>query len=277
MLPYRKHLAVLTILTLSAWVATPPAAGAPDQPAGNAYVSVELVTATDDFTKPFEVGLHFEMADGWHIYWKNPGEAGIPPKVTWNLPDGFTVTDLQYPIPSTYILGGIETFGYSKSALLTATVTPPDGYEPAAGDAISADVDYLVCEAICLRAAASVSVPLTPEAARPGLFEQTSGAFPVAATDSAFVANVSTSSRGDRHTIDMTWRGPVADVAFYPATTNALGVEDVTVKAGDRRTTVTFTTKAYGEVPASLETVLTFKDDKGQRHGVVVPVKTQGS
>ena len=38
--------------------------------------------------KPFRLGLHFKLAKGWHIYWKNPGAAGEPPQLDLDLPEG---------------------------------------------------------------------------------------------------------------------------------------------------------------------------------------------
>ena len=39
-------------------------------------------------------------APGWHGYWLNPGDAGLPMDVKWQLPTGFSAGPLRYPVPT---------------------------------------------------------------------------------------------------------------------------------------------------------------------------------
>ena len=55
---------------------------------------------------PFHVGVLFKVADGWHIYWKNPGDAGLATAVQWQLPDGFSAGPLRWPQPKTSLSPG---------------------------------------------------------------------------------------------------------------------------------------------------------------------------
>src|SRR5690242_21098278 len=45
------------------------------------------------------VGAHFTPESGWHVYWKNPGDSGQPPVLQWNLPQGFSAGDTEWPTP----------------------------------------------------------------------------------------------------------------------------------------------------------------------------------
>src|SRR5437868_1703067 len=61
---------------------------------------VELMSAVQ--TAPPEggdvwLGIHFRMRDTWHIYWRNPGDSGIPPTVTWHVPDGVRAGEIEWP------------------------------------------------------------------------------------------------------------------------------------------------------------------------------------
>src|ERR1700685_4419029 len=47
----------------------------------------------------FRVGILYKIEPGWHIYWKYSGDSGIPTKIEWQLPAGFTVGDLRWPLP----------------------------------------------------------------------------------------------------------------------------------------------------------------------------------
>ena len=47
----------------------------------------------------FWIGLDMVLEEHWHVYWKNPGDSGMPPKVSWGLPEGFKIGGTQYPYP----------------------------------------------------------------------------------------------------------------------------------------------------------------------------------
>ncbi len=63
------------------------------------------------------VGLYFKLEPGWHIYWKNPGDAGEPPHIQWTLPKGITVGPMQFPAPKRLPLGPLMDFGYEDEVL----------------------------------------------------------------------------------------------------------------------------------------------------------------
>src|SRR4051812_17175943 len=47
-----------------------------------------------------ELAIHMRPAAGWHGYWQNPGDAGLPMDVQWQLPPGFSAGALRYPVPT---------------------------------------------------------------------------------------------------------------------------------------------------------------------------------
>ncbi|MCH8241155.1 MAG: thiol:disulfide interchange protein, partial [Planctomycetes bacterium] len=57
--------------------------------------AVSLVSSVEALVpgQPFEVGIRFKLSPGWHIYWQNSGDSGLPPRVEWNLPNGFRAGD----------------------------------------------------------------------------------------------------------------------------------------------------------------------------------------
>jgi thiol:disulfide interchange protein DsbD len=69
--------------------------------------------------EPFtnEVGLYFKLEPGWHIYWKNPGDAGLPPRIQWTLPAGITAGPLLFPAPKRLALGPLMDYGYEGEVL----------------------------------------------------------------------------------------------------------------------------------------------------------------
>jgi thiol:disulfide interchange protein/DsbC/DsbD-like thiol-disulfide interchange protein len=110
--------------------------------------------------KPFNVGLLLRMAPGWHTYWKYSGDAGLPTEIKWNLPPGWKVGDIQWPIPlKTIDPGDILTYGYQDEVLLIQEITPPERIADAAVK-LSAQADWLVCEKICIPGSANLALEL---------------------------------------------------------------------------------------------------------------------
>ena len=95
---------------------------------GKVLVSSSLISDVNSIQagQKFRIGVLYRIEPGWHIYWKNPGDAGIPTKIAWQLPEGFKVHDLQWPIPTRQKEpGDLEVFAYSSEVLLFAEVEAP--------------------------------------------------------------------------------------------------------------------------------------------------------
>ena len=135
--------------------------------AGQTYQGRELVKASllaDTSAvvpgKPFTVGLLLRMAPGWHTYWKYSGDAGLPTEIKWNLPPGWKVGEIQWPIPlKTIDPGDILTYGYQDEVLLIQEVTPPAKIAESSMK-LSAQTDWLVCEKICIPGNANLVLEL---------------------------------------------------------------------------------------------------------------------
>ena len=110
--------------------------------------------------KSFTVGLLLRMAPGWHTYWKFSGDAGLPSEIKWNLPDGWKVGDIQWPIPlKTTDPGDIQTYGYQDEVLLMQEIIPPAKIDSSSVK-LSAEANWLVCERICIPGSASLQLEL---------------------------------------------------------------------------------------------------------------------
>lgn len=97
----------------------------------------------------FRVGLLFSMDPGWHIYWQNPGDSGLATKVKWDLPAGFTASELQWPAPRLFTLPGqIRNNGYEEQVMLIAEIRPPAAWHGPA--LIVAQVQWLACKELCV-------------------------------------------------------------------------------------------------------------------------------
>ncbi len=130
--------------------------------AGPDHVRVDLLADTSAVQpgRPFTVAIRFRIDPGWHIYWTNPGDSGLPTRVKLDLPPGFTAGPVQYPVPAVLRLpGGITDYGYEGRATLLQAVMPPTVLP--ATVRLTAHVDYLVCREDCLPGAATADLELT--------------------------------------------------------------------------------------------------------------------
>ena len=57
------------------------------------------------------VDLHLEMASGWHTYWQNPGDSGLPTTIDWKMPAGFKAGAIDWPVPERFVQGNIGNYG----------------------------------------------------------------------------------------------------------------------------------------------------------------------
>ncbi|MCX6935430.1 MAG: protein-disulfide reductase DsbD family protein [Verrucomicrobia bacterium] len=112
------------------------------------------------------VGLRFRPTPGWHIYWSNPGDSGMPPSIEWKLPPGFTASPLQFPFPNKILLPPLVSYGYEEETILLATLTPPADWKFTSPVTFGAQLDWLACKEACLPAHASLTLEI-PKIVKP--------------------------------------------------------------------------------------------------------------
>ena len=153
----RNLAAVLSALSIFALAGTAHAAstGASD------HFDVAFVAehASIQPGRPFRVGLQMEPERGWHTYWKNPGDAGLPLRIEWTLPPGFSAGPIEWPVPVRFETGPLVSYGYAGPVLLAVEITPPKTIQ-AASVPIAAKFDWLECEEVCIPGSATLSLAL---------------------------------------------------------------------------------------------------------------------
>ena len=106
------------------------------------------------------LGLEFALAPGWHVYWRNAGDAGYPPEIRPLADTALAAATLRYPAPSRFELpGDLVAFGYEHEVIypLDARLAPAPGDGPAR---LGLRVDYLVCAETCIPYAADLALEL---------------------------------------------------------------------------------------------------------------------
>ncbi len=134
---------------------------------------------------PFTLAVHMRLKPGWHVYWRNPGDSGLPPEVTWTMPAGFSPGAIQWPAPKRIPIATLMNYGYEDEVTLLVPVTPPPSLDPAEPVRIAGKLTYLVCETECVPGSADLSLALpvgTPasDPANAALFARARAAMPVA-------------------------------------------------------------------------------------------------
>lgn len=98
---------------------------------------------------PFWVGIKMAMDPGWHTYWINPGDAGGPIQMRWDLPARFQVEPAPFPTPERIETPPLATFGYTGEVVLLAKILPPPAIDrPEAR--IGLNVRWLECADVCI-------------------------------------------------------------------------------------------------------------------------------
>jgi DsbC/DsbD-like thiol-disulfide interchange protein len=157
-------------------LAPSPARGAAGEWSTNPQSHVRLITPWQVAPRNGELmlGLHFLLSPGWHVYWKNSGDAGFPPSATFQPAEVLGTPEILWPTPRRFELpGGLVAFGYEGEVVYpvraeirpgaalpvpaqTSDVTSGTSDLAAPADVlhdvlhISADLDYLVCEVDCV-------------------------------------------------------------------------------------------------------------------------------
>lgn len=107
-----------------------------------------------------QVGLVLTLEDRWHVYWKNAGDSGEPPKITWTLPKGITAEPMQFPIPSRLPLEPLMDFGYEDKVAFPVEIAAAKSVRPGPIH-LDARIDWLVCREVCLPGKAHLGLDLT--------------------------------------------------------------------------------------------------------------------
>ena len=126
-----------------------------------AHTQATLVLS-DDTAKPGDTvwaGVDLKMEPGWHTYWKNPGEAGMPTKIDWQLPPGVTAGDILWPLPEKLPPAEVTTYGYSDEVMLLVPLKIGTNVPPGP-ITLTANVAWLECKDVCIPAKTTVETTL---------------------------------------------------------------------------------------------------------------------
>jgi len=150
------------LLFLALLLPGPPPAYAAGISAPTSHVQAELI-AEQESIKPgeiFTVAIYLRMKEGWHTYWRNPGDSGLSTSLQWRLPAGFKAADVDWPYPDRFATPDSASYGYRDDAALLSKLSAPVQLPQGSSVDVSVKVKWLECREICVPGHAELSVRL---------------------------------------------------------------------------------------------------------------------
>jgi thiol:disulfide interchange protein DsbD len=188
----------MVLLALALWSAAPSVRA---QEEAASHVDASLIAESD--TVPagglVTVAVRLIAKDGWHTYWKNPGDSGMATRVDWKAIDGFVAQPLQWPAPERIVLPRVVDYGFPGDAMILSELKAPSDFKKAE---LRVRVKWLECLKTCIPGSADLSLKLTegkpsidPE--RKALFAKARSRIPVPLGSGAFAGWEADVSRKD--------------------------------------------------------------------------------
>ncbi|HET8887701.1 MAG TPA: protein-disulfide reductase DsbD domain-containing protein, partial [Candidatus Angelobacter sp.] len=168
-----------------------------------------------------QLGIHFILEPGWHIYWINPGDSGQPPSFKWQLPTGFTAGEVQWPRPERMqTTAELADYGYHGEALLMVPIHAPQfiNNEQLGGLRFAVEARWLVCREVCIPEHASLELfmhsgAINDNPAAATLFADAEKLLPVAMPQGW---KAEAESRKDNFLLTVAAGKPITKAIFFP-------------------------------------------------------------
>ena len=130
------------------------------------YATVKLTPERTQVKAGEEIQLATEitLAPDWHVYWINPGDSGIPVSAHWTLPENFEIKEINWPTPDKISYDILLNYGYHDNVILLQKLKIPDTI-PEGKITLTAKIDMLVCNEICIPETSTISINLNDPSA----------------------------------------------------------------------------------------------------------------
>lgn len=125
-------------------------------------VKARLISETDAIApgQSIWVALELNIRDGWHTYWRNPGDSGQATKLIWTLPAGVTAGDIVWPAPHRFEIPPLVNYGYAKHAMHLVEITAARDLKAGAPLTLAAKASWLVCSDVCIPESAELALQM---------------------------------------------------------------------------------------------------------------------
>ena len=263
----RAGLLLITLLSSAEFAVTGSRiAHAQERPAQGRHVSISLVAETRSIVpgRSFHLALRQQIEAGWHTYWVNPGDAGLPTTIDWSLPPNFKAGPILWPQPKRIVYGPVVDYGYENEVLLPVDIDVPSTVVLGTNVVIAGHASWLVCSDTCVPedARLSISVPVAAETeADPDWAERFASVRTRLPLRNPFPTTASVNAENITLRIAMGDAKKLRDVMFFPIDPDVIdnGAPQAPV-AGPDALTLTLRRDGTKPPPAALNGLLTFRD-----------------
>ena len=145
--------------------------------------TLELIAQNQSIVagQTIDLGLHFQLEKGWHVYWTNPGDSGEPPRVEWQLSAGLSAGSIEWPTPQRLGTSTIVDYGYENAVLLIVPMNAEASLTEQQPVRLGAKIRLLVCShEMCLPGKADISLTLPAKSQPSALDARTADLFAAA-------------------------------------------------------------------------------------------------
>lgn len=112
--------------------------------------------------KAYSAGLYIKLEKDWKTYWRNPGDAGVPPSITAEPNSNLGSMTVDFPLPLRIVDESGTAFGYHDEVLFPITVTPKDVGYPLS---VHFSSFFGVCQKVCTPAKFDGMLNFSPKSA----------------------------------------------------------------------------------------------------------------
>ena len=242
--------------------------------AEDARVIARLVAGTSEIEpgSTFWLGVHFEIEDGWHIYWRNPGGAGLATAVDFELPSGLDAGPLQWPLPITFVQSeGIPGYGYEGSVVLAAEVGVPRDFDRSMPGRVRAQASWLACKGVCVLGTAELEASLKQLPEDP-VFRRWAGLLPKPTEENDLPFSLSATGGLSDGLVShwLQWSEEPGPVEWFPIPSEALEIGDVRIQTRGGLTRVDAKVKSRRGASGTIDelpSLIVVTGDDGERRG----------
>ena len=160
-------------------------------------VRAELVAHAPQGVQPgatLMLGLLLKHQPGWHTYWLNPGDSGLPTQLNWTLPEGLKARATLWPLPAMIPVANMVNHGFEDQVLLGTQVQIDKNFQPSNTLELRLNAEWLVCKEECIPQSGQFLLTLNPQASTAGhaaVFAQLQEQQPKALQPAAQIATLS--------------------------------------------------------------------------------------
>jgi hypothetical protein len=233
-----------------------------------------LVTsaASPEAGATFLLGVHFDIRPGWHIYWRNPGGAGLATDIQWKLAESFDAGPLQWPLPVNFTQSGdIPGYGYVESVMLASEISVSQDFDERDSATVGAEVSWLACKDVCVIGDAVLEESLAKLPVETDLATWAADLpRPPDDLERPFTLTARGGLSDGRIDLWLQWRVAPRAVEWFPDPSGSLEVSDVSVRTRGRLTRVDADVRRLSGAVGrsnSLDSLVVVTDEAGRRHG----------